>query len=75
MRVSKEEAKFLSASETAKRLGISRMRVNQLINSKILKAERIGTVYAIRESDVEELASRERKAGRPPKAKEEEKNK
>ncbi len=59
------ETKLLSVIEAAKQLGISRIRVNQLINSGRLPAQKIGRSYIIRESDLELV--RERTPGRPPK--------
>lgn len=44
---------MLSATQAAERLGISRMRMNQLIRSGRIEAERIGNQWAIREEDLE----------------------
>ena len=65
--MTKDETKLLSVKQTAAALGVNRQRVQQLIESKRLPAEKVGTYYVIREADLELV--RERKAGRPPKAK------
>jgi excisionase family DNA binding protein len=58
---------FLSVAQCAERLGVSRWRVNQLIEAKRLPAEKVGRAYIINEKNLE--AVRERKPGRPPKPK------
>jgi excisionase family DNA binding protein len=65
--MSKDETKLLSVKQAAAALGVNRQRVQQLIESKRLPAQKVGTYYVIREADLELV--RERKAGRPPKAK------
>jgi excisionase family DNA binding protein len=65
--MSKDETKLLSVKQAAAALGVNRQRVQQLIDSKRLPAEKVGAFYVIREIDLELV--RERKAGRPPKAK------
>jgi excisionase family DNA binding protein len=65
--MSKDETKLLSVKQAAAALGVNRQRVQQLIESKRLPAEKVGAYYVIREADLELV--RERKAGRPPKAK------
>jgi excisionase family DNA binding protein len=62
-----ETNNLLSVTETAKRLGVIRQRVLQLINAGKLPAVKVGTTYVIKESDLELV--KERKTGRPPKAK------
>jgi excisionase family DNA binding protein len=61
-----EEIKFLSVAEAADRLGVTRTRVNQLINDGTLKAQRVGRSFAI---DVRDLGAAEarntKKTGRP----------
>jgi len=59
------ETKLLSVAEAAKRLGVTRARVNQFINEKRLPAQRIGRSFAIREEDLSLVENR--KTGRPPK--------
>lgn len=54
---------YVSVSEAAEYLGVSRQRVHALIASGRLEAERIGGRYAIRKSDL--ARPRQRRAGRP----------
>ena len=56
---------YLSTSETAQRLGISRQRVIQLITAGRLKAEKFANLYMIAEEELEKVL--ERPTGRPPK--------
>jgi excisionase family DNA binding protein len=65
--MSGDETKLLSVKQAAAALGVNRQRVQQLIEAKRLPAEKVGAYYVIREIDLELV--RERKAGRPPKAK------
>ena len=65
--MSKDETKLLSVKQAAAALGVNRQRVQQLIESKRLPAQKVGAFYVIREIDLELV--RERKVGRPPKAK------
>ena len=65
--MSKDETKLLSVKQAAEALGVNRQRVQQLIESKRLPAEKVGAFYVIREIDLELV--RERRTGRPPKAK------
>jgi excisionase family DNA binding protein len=65
--MSKDETKLLSVTQAAAALGVHRQRVQQLIEAKRLPAEKVGAFYVIREVDLELV--RERKVGRPPKAK------
>ncbi|HYP02865.1 MAG TPA: helix-turn-helix domain-containing protein [Pyrinomonadaceae bacterium] len=60
-------AKTLTTQEAAERLGISAIRVRQLISAGRLPAEKFGRDYMIKEEDLELVA--DRKPGRPPKAK------
>jgi excisionase family DNA binding protein len=46
---------FLSAPEAAARLGLTRQRVQQLIKSGRLRADRIGNRWAVKPRDVEKL--------------------
>jgi excisionase family DNA binding protein len=66
--MSDETSELLSVTETAKRLGVIRQRVLQLINSGRLPAVKVGNAYVIKEQDLELVA--ERKVGRPQKNKE-----
>ena len=59
--------RLLSVAEAAELLGVSRWRVNQFIKENRLPAEKIGRSYVLKESNLE--AVKERKTGRPPKAK------
>ena len=59
--------KLLSVQQTAAALGVNRQRVQQLIKSKRLPAEKVGAYYVIREADLELV--RDRRVGRPPKGK------
>jgi excisionase family DNA binding protein len=54
---------LLTTSEAAERLGVTRWRVNALIKSGRLKAEKKGQIYLISERDL--AAVMERKPGRP----------
>lgn len=65
--MSKDKTKLLSVKQAAESLGVNRQRVQQLIESKRLPAEKVGAFYVIREIDLELV--RERKVGRPSKAK------
>lgn len=58
---------YISVSEAAEELGITRQRVLQLIDAGRLKAQKFANIYMIARSDLEEV--RERQSGRPPKAK------
>ena len=64
---------FLSTSEAAEELGVTRQRVLQLIESGRLRATKFANVYMIRKADL--AAVEERVPGRPPKAKLEPKTK
>ncbi len=59
------ENKLLTTSEVAERFGVTRWRINQLIQSSKLKAEKFGQIYLINEKDLE--AVKKRQVGRPPK--------
>jgi excisionase family DNA binding protein len=61
--------KLLSTREAADILGISVLRVQQLIWDGRLPAQRIGRTYVINEEDLKLVVNR--KTGRPPKPKEE----
>jgi excisionase family DNA binding protein len=78
-----DEEELLSVADAAKRLGLHRTRINQLIDSGDLPAKRVGRGYVISEVEVDLLKERralellkEKKApGRPPKSQGEEKAK
>lgn len=57
---------YISTSEAAEILGITRQRVLQLIEHGRLAAKKFANVYMILKSDLS--AVEERKPGRPPKA-------
>lgn len=57
--------KLLTTKEAAERLGISIRRVQELIKSGRLPADRFGRAFVIRESDL--YLVEERKVGRPKK--------
>lgn len=60
-------ANTLTTQEAAERLGISPIRVRQLITDGRLPARKFGRDYMIDESDLQLVE--DRKPGRPPKAK------
>ena len=63
---------LISTKEAAEKLGVSTLRVQQLIWGGRLPADKIGRDYVIQESDLKLVA--ERKAGRPRKNPGEESN-
>lgn len=62
---------FVSASEAAELLGVSRMWVSSLIRDGKLQAVRVGSSWVIERKDLEDLIARRAadppKPGRPPK--------
>ncbi len=56
---------LISTKEASEKLGVSVLRVQQLIWAKRLPAKRIGRDYVIDETDLQLV--KERKNGRPPK--------
>ncbi len=56
---------LISTKEAAEKLGISVLRVQQLIWQQRLPAQKIGRDYVINEKDLELV--KDRKTGRPPK--------
>ena len=62
-----ETNNLLSVTEAAKRLGVIRQRVFQLIQTGKLPAVMVGSQYVIKESDLELV--KDRPTGRPPKEK------
>lgn len=59
--------KLFTTKEAAQELGVHQSRIYALIESKRLEASRFGKSWVIKESDLESV--RERKPGRPAKAK------
>lgn len=59
--------KLITTKEAAKRLGVSVLRVQQLIWDGRLPAQKIGRDYTINEDDLKLVQNR--KPGRPPKTK------
>jgi len=55
---------YLTANETAERLGVTPGRVRAMIQAGRLKASKFGTNYMIHESDLKRVLHR--KVGRPP---------
>ncbi len=62
---------LLTVSEAAEKLGVHRSRVHVLIKQKRLPARQYGRAYLIEESDLKSVE--ERKTGRPPKVKDQNK--
>jgi excisionase family DNA binding protein len=62
------ETKLLTTSEVAEKLGVTRWRVSQIIQSGKLKAKKFGQIYLINEDDLKGVLERP-KAGRPAKTK------
>lgn len=65
--------KLLTTKEAAAKLGVSVLRVQQLIWNERLPAEKMGRDYFIKEEDLKLVE--DRKPGRPPKAKAEKNSK
>lgn len=65
--------KLLTTAEAAERLGVHRSRVNVLIESGRLPAERYGRAFLIKEEDLKLVE--DRRVGRPPKPREEKEGK
>ncbi len=64
--MAKEKEKLLSVTQVAEMGGISRQRVLRLIQAGLLKVERVGEGYIIRQKDFDAWSGARRKAGRPP---------
>lgn len=62
-----KEIKLLSVADVAKKLGVTRRRINQLIDKNKLPAQRIGRSFVILEEDLKLVENRQ--PGRPPKEK------
>ena len=65
--MSAKESKLLSVKQASEHLKVNRQRVLQFIAAKRLRAEKVGGVYVIRESDLKSVENR--KTGRPQKSK------
>ena len=63
----KDKVNLLSVKQAAEVLGVNRQRVQQLIESERLPAEKVGAYYVINEKDLELV--KDRKPGRPAKPK------
>ncbi|MGI8543345.1 MAG: helix-turn-helix domain-containing protein [Aridibacter sp.] len=59
---------LISTKEASEKLGLSIRRVQALITSGRLPAQKVGNSYVIQEKDLE--CVKERKVGRPPKEEE-----
>lgn len=60
---------WVSVTDAAELLGLSRRRVHDIIRDGRLKPTRVGSVYLLLRSDVEKFAKKPRKSGRPRKKK------
>ena len=56
---------YMSVSEAAKYLGVTRGRVLQLIDAGMLKADMMGSTWAVSEASVKKRKEAAPKAGRP----------
>ena len=56
---------MLTLQQAAERLGISSVRVHQLVTAGRIKAKQFGRQWAIEEVDLEAFARTDRPAGRP----------
>ena len=65
--MNQDKITLLSVKQAAEILGVNRQRVQQLIESERLPAQKVGTYYVIKESDLELV--KERRTGRPAKEK------
>lgn len=63
------DEEYISTTEAAEQLGITRQRVLQLIEGGRLDAKKFASVYMIRRTSLANVE--DRKPGRPPKPKEE----
>ena len=59
--------KYLSTTQCARILGLSRSRVRYLIIRKQLPATKLGRDWIVKEQDLEKFKAIPRKAGRPKK--------
>lgn len=56
---------LFSVAEAAAELGVTRARVNQLIDSGVLIAQKIGRSYVISRDELEKAKGRNQTPGRP----------
>jgi DNA binding domain, excisionase family len=63
--VTKADETYISTTQAAEILGVTRQRVLQLIEQGRLQATKVANVYLIRKTDISAVA--ERKPGRPAK--------
>ncbi len=63
--MSKADRELFSVAEAAAELGITRARVNQLIDNGTLTAQKIGRSYVISKDELEKARQRNRSPGRP----------
>jgi excisionase family DNA binding protein len=74
MRVMTTAKTFISVSDAAVLLGVSRQRVLNLITMGTLSADKVGSIYIVKTDSVKSYSEKERKAGRPRKNPDEENN-
>jgi excisionase family DNA binding protein len=58
---------LVTTREAAERLGISRRRVQELLQAGALRGEKLSRDWVIEAEEVEAFAKKERPRGRPPK--------
>jgi excisionase family DNA binding protein len=63
--MSEGKQKLFSVAEVATELGVTRARVNQLIDSGTLTAQKIGRSYVIDADELEKARHRNQNPGRP----------
>jgi excisionase family DNA binding protein len=63
--MSKDNRKLFSVAETAAELGVTRARVNQMINTGSIKADKVGRSYVINADELEKARQRNKNPGRP----------
>ena len=49
---------FLNTRQVAERIGLSVSQVRRLINSNLIKSQKIGTEYIINENDIKNIVRR-----------------
>lgn len=59
------DRELFSVAEAAMQLGVTRARVNQLIDSGALNAKKVGRSYVIDIGELEKARQRNRNPGRP----------
>ncbi len=63
--MSEADRKLFSVAEAAAELGVTRARVNQLIDSGVLPAQKVGRSYVIGAEELEKARQRNQNPGRP----------